>query len=271
MSPSVRRIVLAYSGGLDTSVILRWLVERYQAEVVAFCADLGQAEELDGLDAKARATGAVEVRRRRPARGVRARLRLPDAPRRRDLRGPVPARHVDRAAADRQAPGRDRARGGRRRRRPRRHRQGQRPGALRAHVRRAGAGADRHRALARVGLQGPRRPDRLRRARSAFPITVDRREALLERPQPAARQLRGRHPRGPLARARTTTCSSSRWRPRRRPTGPRRSRSSSRRACRSRSNGERLSPAALLAAPERARRDATASAASTSSRTATSA
>jgi argininosuccinate synthase len=60
MAPAVRRIVLAYSGGLDTSVILRWLVDRYQAEVVAFCADLGQAEELDGLDAKARATGAVK-------------------------------------------------------------------------------------------------------------------------------------------------------------------------------------------------------------------
>src|SRR5262249_1048858 len=60
MAPAVRRIVLAYSGGLDTSVILRWLVERYQAEVVAFCADLGQAEELAGLDQKARATGAVK-------------------------------------------------------------------------------------------------------------------------------------------------------------------------------------------------------------------
>jgi argininosuccinate synthase len=60
MASSVRRIVLAYSGGLDTSVILRWLVDRYQAEVIAFCADLGQAEELDGLDAKARATGAVK-------------------------------------------------------------------------------------------------------------------------------------------------------------------------------------------------------------------
>src|SRR5499433_858665 len=60
MGSTVRRIVLAYSGGLDTSVILRWLVDRYQAEVIAFCADLGQAEELDGLDAKARATGATK-------------------------------------------------------------------------------------------------------------------------------------------------------------------------------------------------------------------
>ena len=58
--PAVRRIVLAYSGGLDTSVILRWLVERYQAEVIAFCADLGQGEELSGLEARARATGATQ-------------------------------------------------------------------------------------------------------------------------------------------------------------------------------------------------------------------
>src|SRR5438445_9415253 len=61
MAAAVRRIVLAYSGGLDTSVVLRWLVERYQAEVVAFCADLGQAEELAGLDEKARRTGAAKT------------------------------------------------------------------------------------------------------------------------------------------------------------------------------------------------------------------
>src|SRR5262245_43140770 len=61
MAPPVRRIVLAYSGGLDTSVILRWLVDRYQAEVVAFCADLGQAEELAGLEDKAARTGAVKT------------------------------------------------------------------------------------------------------------------------------------------------------------------------------------------------------------------
>ena len=53
-----KKIVLAYSGGLDTSVILTWLKEKYDAEVVAFCADVGQGEELDGLDAKAKKTGA---------------------------------------------------------------------------------------------------------------------------------------------------------------------------------------------------------------------
>jgi argininosuccinate synthase len=53
-----KKIVLAYSGGLDTSVILRWLKESHQAEVIAFCADLGQGEELSPLAEKARKTGA---------------------------------------------------------------------------------------------------------------------------------------------------------------------------------------------------------------------
>jgi argininosuccinate synthase len=52
------KIVLAYSGGLDTSVILCWLKENYQAEIIAFCADIGQEEELDGLEEKALKTGA---------------------------------------------------------------------------------------------------------------------------------------------------------------------------------------------------------------------
>ncbi|MEN3368687.1 MAG: argininosuccinate synthase [Verrucomicrobiota bacterium] len=54
------KIVLAYSGGLDTSIILRWLKETYGAEIIAFCADIGQAEELDGLEAKALSTGATK-------------------------------------------------------------------------------------------------------------------------------------------------------------------------------------------------------------------
>ncbi|MBV8816468.1 MAG: argininosuccinate synthase [Verrucomicrobia bacterium] len=52
------KIVVAYSGGLDTSVILKWIKEKYAAEVIAFCADIGQEEELDGLEAKALKTGA---------------------------------------------------------------------------------------------------------------------------------------------------------------------------------------------------------------------
>ena len=57
----INKVVLAYSGGLDTSVILKWLIETYQCEVVTFSADLGQEEELDGLEEKALATGAVKA------------------------------------------------------------------------------------------------------------------------------------------------------------------------------------------------------------------
>ena len=52
------KIVLAYSGGLDTSVLLTWLKETYSAEIVAFCADVGQEEELQGVEPKALKTGA---------------------------------------------------------------------------------------------------------------------------------------------------------------------------------------------------------------------
>jgi argininosuccinate synthase len=58
MSKKKLKIVLAYSGGLDTSVILRWLVDTYDAEVVALCVDVGQDEETSGLKVKALRTGA---------------------------------------------------------------------------------------------------------------------------------------------------------------------------------------------------------------------
>ena len=58
MTQQPKKILLAYSGGLDTSVILTWLKEQHDCEVVAFCADVGQGEELDGLDEKAKKTGA---------------------------------------------------------------------------------------------------------------------------------------------------------------------------------------------------------------------
>jgi argininosuccinate synthase len=57
----VKKIVLAYSGGLDTSVILKWLGETYGAEVIAFAADLGQGEELEPVERKGLATGASKV------------------------------------------------------------------------------------------------------------------------------------------------------------------------------------------------------------------
>jgi len=57
-SLSIKKIVLAYSGGLDTSVILRWIKEQYGCEIIAFCAEVGQAEETVGLEEKALKTGA---------------------------------------------------------------------------------------------------------------------------------------------------------------------------------------------------------------------
>src|SRR5574341_642197 len=58
---NVKKVVLAYSGGLDTSVILRWLKEEYGCEVIAFCADLGQGEDLQAIKKKAFQTGASKV------------------------------------------------------------------------------------------------------------------------------------------------------------------------------------------------------------------
>src|SRR5262252_82592 len=55
------KIVLAYSGGLDTSVLLSWIKEKYDAEMIAFCANIGQEEELTGLEKKAKTTGASKI------------------------------------------------------------------------------------------------------------------------------------------------------------------------------------------------------------------
>ncbi len=57
----VKKVVLAYSGGLDTSVIVHWLKDQYNCEIICFTADLGQEEELDGLEAKALASGASKL------------------------------------------------------------------------------------------------------------------------------------------------------------------------------------------------------------------
>src|SRR5215510_15075453 len=61
VEPKIDKIVLAYSGGLDTSVMLRWLKEKYQCEIVCYCADVGQGAEMDGLEEKAKATGASKL------------------------------------------------------------------------------------------------------------------------------------------------------------------------------------------------------------------
>ena len=79
------KIVLAYSGGLDTSVIVKWLKETYDAEIVTFAADVGQEEELKGLDKKAKSHWRLQALHPRSGRGIREGLHLPDDPRQRDL------------------------------------------------------------------------------------------------------------------------------------------------------------------------------------------
>ena len=58
---NVKKIVLAYSGGLDTSVILRWLQDHYNAEVVTFTANIGQGEDIEPARAKAELLGIKEI------------------------------------------------------------------------------------------------------------------------------------------------------------------------------------------------------------------
>ena len=61
MENKINKVVLAYSGGLDTSAMLLWIKETYGAEVICFCADVGQGDELDGLEEKALKTGASKL------------------------------------------------------------------------------------------------------------------------------------------------------------------------------------------------------------------
>ncbi len=57
----MKKVVLAYSGGLDTSVIIQWIKDEYNAEVIAYCADLGQEEDLGKVKKKALKTGAIKA------------------------------------------------------------------------------------------------------------------------------------------------------------------------------------------------------------------
>ena len=141
------KIVLAYSGGLDTSVIVKWLRETYDAEIITFAADIGQEEELKGLSRKARRTGASKHYTLDLVEEFARDFIYPMIRAERGLRGPVLPRDLDRPAADREGPDRDRPEGEGGHGRARRHRQGQRPVPLRAHL---------HGACARAARSSPR-------------------------------------------------------------------------------------------------------------------
>ena len=167
----IKKLVLAYSGGLDTSVILRWIKDQFGCEVIAYCADVGQGDETDGLEEKALKTGAsklyiVDLREEFARDFVFPMLRANAVYEGYYLLGTSIARPV---IAKKLV---EIARAGRsRRRRPRLHRQGQRPGALRADVRAARAGSEGHRAVAssRLAVRRARRHDRVRQRKENSP------------------------------------------------------------------------------------------------------
>ena len=127
------RVVLAYSGGLDTSVAIGWIAEETGAEVIAVAVDVGQG----GEDLETHPPARARLRRGRgrtsstPRDEFADEYCLPALQGQRALHGPLPAGLRAVAAGDRQAPRRRRPQHGADHRRPRLHRQGQRPGPLR--------------------------------------------------------------------------------------------------------------------------------------------
>ena len=210
-----KKIVLAYSGGLDTSVILPWLKERYPGvKLVAFAAELGQGDELKGIEKKAYKSGADEVvvkdlRKEFAEQYCFPMLRAHATYEADYLLGTSIARPlIAKRAGGRGPPDR------RRRGRPRRHRQGQRPGPLRADLH--GARPDAGDRLAVEGSAVPRRrPQRSRdgdrlREKHGIPITAEQEEDLLAGSQPLAHLARGRRDRGSRRASRWKRVSRSR-------------------------------------------------------------
>ena len=149
----IKKVVLAYSGGLDTSVILKWLQDTYQCEVVTFTADLGQGEELEPARAKALKFGIKpknifidDLREEFVRDFVFPMFRANTVYEGEYLLGTSIARPLiaKRLIEIAKKTGADAIS-------PRRHRQGQRPGALRTRRLRADAQHQGHRAVARVG------------------------------------------------------------------------------------------------------------------------
>jgi argininosuccinate synthase len=203
-------VVLAYSGGLDTSVILKWLQDEYGCEVVTFTADIGQGEEVEPARAKAEAAGIKEIyiedlREEFVRDFVYPMFRANAIYEGEYLLGTSIARPLiakrlveiaNETGADADL--------------PRRHRQGQRPGALRTRRLRAEARHQGHRALARMGPALAREADGLRREHG---IPVDFAQQGKKSPYSMDANLlhisyEGYDPRRPLGRARKRTCGA---------------------------------------------------------------
>ena len=197
----VHRVLLLYSGGLDTSVMLKWIQDEYDAEVVALTVNLGQpGEDYEVIRGKAHQLGALECHVVDAREEFAQRVRAAGDQGQRDLRHRLSAVHRARAAADREARGRACARDRLRHDRPRLHRQGQRPGPDRGDDRDARARAEGDRAGPLVA-DGPRGGGRVR-ARARDPGQGrNRGAAVLDRRQPLGPLERGPLDRGSRARA----------------------------------------------------------------------
>ena len=197
---SVKKVVLAYSGGLDTSIIIPWIKENYGgAEIIAYCGDVGQGDDLEAVRQKALATGAsdcvVEDLREEFVRDYAFKALAAGAVYEDNyLLGTALARPLLAYRQVQCALARGRRRAG-----PRRHRQGQRPGPLRGDLRRVRAAPEGDRALA--GMEHPLARGRARlrqgaqRARGPEPA-----RHVQPRRQPVAPLARGRQPRRSLGR-----------------------------------------------------------------------
>ncbi len=163
-----KKIVLAYSGGLDTSVLLSWIKDTYDAEVIAFCANIGQDDELKGLNAKAKKTGASKIYiddlQEEFARDFIYPMMQPEP-----FMRPVLPGHQHCPPSHRQAHGGDRPGRRRDRDRPRRDRQGERPSPFRVDRCRSGPRDRNHRPLA-----GRAFPHRLPRPREMIAYCADK-------------------------------------------------------------------------------------------------
>ena len=167
---TAKKVALAYSGGLDTSVIIPWLKENYGCEVVAVCGDIGQGgEELAGLEEKARKTGASEVH----VEDMREEFVTEYLWKLVRSGGVYEHKYLLGTSIARPAAGQETSRSGAqhrlRRAGSRLHRQGQRPGAFRADLQGAGAALEGDRAVARMEHRFARGRHRIRRASTTCP------------------------------------------------------------------------------------------------------
>ena len=243
MSKDIKKIVLSYSGGLDTSIMLKWLQEHYQAEIITFTADLGQGEELEPARKKAEMFGIkdiriVDVREEFVRDFVFPMFRANALYEGQYLLGtsiarPVIAKHLveiaeetgaDAIAHGSTGKGNDQVRF-----------------ELTANALEPQPQGDR--AVARVGPALAHPAARLRRkAPDPDRQGQARRGAVLGRREPAPHLVGGHGARGPVGARRRTTSRSAPSIRRRRPTRPRSSPSASRRATRFRSTARRCRP-----------------------------